>query len=171
MIQEILIAFIMYGLGIVSAIVLSAGALYSGINMLNRLTHGIDEWKLIKSGNIAVGIFYGAVMLSIVLLVGPRIAEFVGYLLSGLPFEYLFIALFFGLVNYLLGLLAGIVIIFLTIHVMDRITSDLDEFRELERGNVAVAVIMAVVLISVVLASTGPLEAAFGLINYLESLI
>ncbi len=171
MIQEILIAFIMYGLGIFSAIVLSAGALYSSINMLDRLTAGIDEWKLIKGGNVAVGIFYGAVMLSIVVLVGPRIAEFVGYLVSGLPLEYLIIALFFSLVNYLLGLLAAIVIIFLTIHVIDRLTSDLDEFKELERGNVAVAVIMAVVLLSVVLASTGPLEAAFGLINYLESLI
>ena len=171
MVQDILIGFILAGLRILSAIVLSAGALYSGISVLDRLTPGIDEWKLIKKGNIAVGLLYATVMFAVMLFTGPRVLEFTMYIQSALPIELTAYALFISLANYIFSLLLGIFVIFLTIHVIDRITPDLDEFAELEKGNVAVALIMSVVLVSVVLATSAPFETLFAMIKSVESIL
>ncbi len=171
MVQEILIGFLLAGLKILFAIILSAGALYSGISMLDRLTPGIDEWKLIKKGNLAVGLFYAAVMFAVMLFTGPRVLEFTMYLQTVLPIELTAYALFVSFINYLLSLLLGIFVIFLTIHVIDRLTHDLDEFAELEKGNVAVGLIMSVVLIAVVISVTTPFESLFGIIKSLESIL
>jgi uncharacterized membrane protein YjfL (UPF0719 family) len=171
MVQEILIGFILAVLRILSAIVLSAGALYSGISMLDRLTPGIDEWKLIKKGNLAVGLLYATVMLAIMLFTGPRVLDFTMYIQAALPIELTAYALFISFINYLLALLLGTFVIFLTIHIVDRLTHDLDEFAELEKGNVAVALIMSVVLIAVVIAVTSPFESLFGMIKSVESIL
>lgn len=171
MAQEILIGIILAGLKILSAIVLSAGALYSAISMLDRLTVNIDEWKLIKKGNLAVGLFYSAVMLSIMLFAGPRIADFTMYIQSVMPIELTLYALVLTFVNYLLSILLGTFVVFLTIHVIDRLTQDLDEMAELERGNVAVALIMSVVLIAVMLSATNPAESIFAMIKSVEAIL
>jgi uncharacterized membrane protein YjfL (UPF0719 family) len=171
MAADILIGFILAGLRILSAIILSAGALYSGISMLDRLTPGIDEWKLIKKGNLAVGLFYASVMLAVFLFTGPRVMDFTMYIQSVLPIELTAYALVISFVNYLLSLLLGIFVIFLTIHVVDRVTYDLDEFAELQKGNVAVALIMSVVLIAVVLAVNAPFESLFEMIKSAESIL
>lgn len=170
MVQEILIGFILAGLRILSAIVLSAGALYSGISMLDRLTPGIDEWKLIKKGNLAVGLLYATVMLAVMLFTGPRVLDFTMYIQNVLPMELTAYALFISFVNYVLSLLLGIFVIFLTIHIVDRLTHDLEEFAELEKGNVAVALIMSVVLMAVAISASSPIESLFGMIKTAESI-
>ncbi len=169
MATELLIDFILASVRILAAIILSAGAMYTGISMLNRLTSGIDEWKLIKKGNVAVGLFYTTAIFSIMLFVAPRISEFIIYIQDVLPIEVTILNLVVLFVNYVLSLILGTVIIFLTIHIIDRLTSDLDEMAELEKGNVAVALIMSVVLVSVVFASIVPAESIFSIIKSLES--
>jgi len=158
---DLLIDFILTSIRILLSIVLSAGALYTGISLLDRLTPGIDEWKLIKSGNAAVGVFYGAVMISIFILVAPAIEDFQ----LALP------EIIFSVINYAVALLAAIVIVYLTIHVADKLTADLDEFAELEKGNLAVAVILSVVVIGVVLAASQPLENLLSIIRSAESIL
>lgn len=167
MVQQIFIQFLVFVVQLVAAIVLSAGALYTGIGMLDRLTPGIDEWKQIKKGNLAVGIFYATVMFSLILLVAPLIGDFIGYLM--LPLQPY--ALLMTFINYLLGLLAATVIIFLTIHVIDRLTIDLDEMEQLEKGNLAIALIMSVALLSVVYVTSFPFESAFDMLKSMESLV
>jgi len=169
MVAELLIDFILAFIRILAAIILSASALYTGISMLNRLTSGIDEWKLIKKGNVAVGLFYTTAMFSLMIFVAPRISEFIVYIQDVLPIEITILNLIILFVNYVLSLILGTLIIFLTIHIIDRLTSDLDEMAELERGNVAVALIMSIVLVSVVLASSVPAESVFSIIKSLEA--
>lgn len=171
MLQELFIGFILAALRILSAIILSAGALYSGISMLDRLTPGIDEWKLIKKGNLAVGLLYATVMLAVMLFTGPRVLEFTMYIQAALPIELTLYALFMTFVNYVISLLLGIFVIFLTIHIVDRLTHDLDEFAELEKGNVAVALIMSVVLIAVVLSASAPFESFISMVKSVESIL
>ena len=165
--QQIAIGFIVFVVQLIVAIVLSAGTLYTGIGLLDRLTPGIDEWKQIKKGNLAVGIFYATAMFSLIILVAPLIEEFISYLV--LPLQPY--ALLMTFINYLLALLAGTVIIFLTINVIDRLTHDLEEMEQLEKGNVAVALIMSVVLLSVVYIASFPLESAFDSLRCMESLV
>lgn len=157
MAQEIAIQILADLLRGISALVLTAGGLYTGIGVLDRLTSGIDEWKEIKKGNVAVGVFYAAVMLSLVLLIGPRIQEFMALVQPGalLPL------LGFALLNYLAGLLAAIMVIYLSIHLLNHLTADLDEASELKKGNVAVSLIMSVVVLSMASATSLAMEAFF----------
>ncbi len=159
-------------LGIITALVFSAGALYTGMGLLDRLTTHIEEWKEIKKGNLAVGLLFAAVMISMVLLIGPRIADMVYPIQNdmGLPATQLIVLLLFTFVNYLVGLLASIILIYLAINLIDRITPDLDELAELKKGNLAVALILSVALVLVVLMASTGMETLFTMIKSVESL-
>jgi uncharacterized membrane protein YjfL (UPF0719 family) len=152
-----------------AAIVLSAGALYSGISLLDRLTSSIDEWKEIRKGNAALGILFASVVISVFLLTESRISDFVFSVSWG--FDPVLVAKILAItfINYLLGIFASLIIIFLTINVIDRITPDLDELAELKKGNLAVAILLSVSIVLVVLAVRSPLEAAFGILKGIES--
>lgn len=165
--------------GIVISLVLSAGALYSGMGLLDRLTQGIDEWKEMRKGNAAVALFFAAAMISMMILVGPRIYDLAYMVQSGillLPSSaivltppQLAVAVLFGLANYLAGLLLAIVLIFLSINIVDRITPDLEELAELKKGNLGVAIILAVAVVLIVFAASQPVESLFSMIKSLES--
>lgn len=164
MAQEIAVQLLADALGAVSAMALTAGGLYTGIGVLDRLTSGIDEWKEIKKGNLAVGVFYAAVMLSIVLLVGPRIQEFVAVVQPGVAL----LPITFAFANYLLGLAVAIGVIYLSIHLLNYLTADLDEAAELKKGNVAVSLIMSVVMLAMASATSLAIEAFFLLLKSAE---
>lgn len=170
-VQELFIQFFVAVLKILGAIVLSIGALYTGIKMLDSLTQGIDEWKEIKKGNLAVGILYTAVIVSLIVLIAPRIDQFVSFIQPALPLQTTVVLLLLAFLNYLLDLLLSIVIIYLTINLINKLTVDLDEMMELKKGNVAVALIMSAILLSVAFVSRFSLDYTFNIINALESLI
>lgn len=161
-------------IGIVTALVFSAGALYTGMSLLDKLTAGIDEWKEIKKGNAAVGLLFAAVMVCMVLIIGPRISELV-YAIQADALENgtvpQLIALFvFLLMNYLAGLLIAVLVIYLTINLIDRITPDLQELAELKKGNLAVALMFSTALVLIVLLSSASIESIFTMVKSLETL-
>lgn len=169
MVQQLFIGFIVAALKLIAAIILSIGGIYTGVNLLDRLTQGIDEWKEIRKGNVAIGLLIAAVMASIIFLVQPRITDFVFSIRTDLPLGTVAKLLAITFVNYLLGLLASVFVIFLSINVIDRITHDLDEFSELKKGNVAVALILAAALVLVTLAVKAPLDSAFTMLISMET--
>lgn len=169
MLQELLLLAVVILLRIVAALVLSAGTLYSGMRLLDSLTSGIDEWKEIKKGNVAIGIVFAAVMASLILLVGPMIDGVIAAInpamLSPIP-----IAMFiFSALNFILSLLGGVVMLFITLNLIDRITPDVEEFAELKKGNVAVALIFASALLLVAMMARAPFESFFALLQMVES--
>ncbi|VVC04772.1 Uncharacterised protein [Candidatus Bilamarchaeum dharawalense] len=171
MIQNIIVYLMLAIVKIVAAIALSANAAYMGMSLLDRVTSQIDEWKEIKKGNVAVGILYAASILSLIILVEPQIFGFVNAIQFEVSAQYLLGTLAFALANYFVAILIGIIVIYLSIHVVDKLTPDLEELKELKKGNVAVAIVMAVVLISIAFALRGPFESVFETISSLESLI
>ncbi|MCI0504173.1 DUF350 domain-containing protein [Candidatus Micrarchaeota archaeon] len=172
MVQELFIGFLIAALRIVAAIGFSAGALYTGIGLFDRLTAGIEEWKEIKKGNAAIGLLFVSVMAAMALLMEQRILDLVYAIQPESPaasWQTVLLVLAFTFLNYLLGLLASVVVIFLTFNIADRITPDLDEFAELKKANMAVALILAAALILVVLAVRQPFESGFDLLISVES--
>ena len=153
MLQETLIAISIALVRIVAALVLSTGTLYSGMRLLDSLTSGIDEWKEIRRGNIAIGVLFSSVMASLLLLVCPAIDGVVWSIGAGDGPLQMAAMISLSLFNYVLALIAGIIVIFLTLNLIDRITPDVDEFAELKKGNVAVGLVMASALLLVALAS------------------
>ena len=145
---------LLIGIGIAVAqltlgLLLAMGSVYLGIWMFDKLTEGIDEMKELQKGNVAVAILLGAIILSIANVVEGGVYGLTQSIVPGLTPMELSAALVIGVVNLIIGVILAILSIYVAISMLDKITVDIDEFKELKRGNVAIAIIMAAVLFAV----------------------
>jgi len=145
---------ILFGLALafiqlVIGLALAMGSVYLGLNMFDKLTEGIDEMAELKKGNMAVAILLGAIIFSIANVIEGGVVNLTGSITSGMPGVQLAAALVIGVVNLLVGVILAVFTIYIAIYILDKITTTIDEFKELKRGNVAVAIVMAAVLLAV----------------------
>jgi uncharacterized membrane protein YjfL (UPF0719 family) len=143
-------------IGVVAALVqllvglaLAMGSVFIGLKMYDRLTEGVDEWAEIKKGNVAVGIVMAAVIFAIANVVQSGVVQITSGLAANQDVGTMVTALIIGFINLAIGLIAAVVSVWIAIKVLDRITTDIEEMDELAKGNVAVAIVMAGVLIAV----------------------
>ncbi len=142
------------------AIAFAVVALYAGFLVLGWITKDIDEEKELAKGNAAVGILVASVFIAIALVVQSGV--------SGLSVginKALSVGIFTGdgiltvviaLIQLFLGIILAVGSIYLALKILDRLTAGVDEFGELRKGNVAVALEMAGVIIAVaVIIQTG----------------
>jgi len=134
---------------LIIGLVLAMGSVYLGIKMFDKLTDGIDEMKELQKGNVAVAILLGAIILSIANVVEGGVYGLSQSIIPGLTPMELSASLLIGAVNLIIGVILAILSIYLAISMLDKITVGIDEFKELKRGNVAIAIIMAAVLFAV----------------------
>ena len=138
---------------LIIAIILAVVALYIGFSVLNKITKGMDEAKELAKGNAAVGILIAAVFIGIAVVVqsgvsgvslGIAKAMSVGiFSVDGL------VAIGVAILQLILGIVLAIAAIYLALKILDRLTKGVEEFEELKKGNVAVALEMAGVIIAV----------------------
>ncbi len=123
-------------------------AIYTGIWMFDALTKKIEEWREIKDGNMAVAIYMAAVVFTLAMIVEAGVRTTLTGLTSFSLTELTIVAVF-DFIKLLIATVLGVIAIYATLSLMDRITKDVDEYEEINRGNVAVAILVAVILISV----------------------
>lgn len=137
---------------LVISIILAVAALYIGFSVLGKITKGIDEEKEIARGNTAVGILVASVFFAIAIVVQSGVAGVSRGLSTawnvGLLSPEGIIAIVLSIVQLLLGIGLAIVAIYLALNILDKLTKGIDEFEELKKGNVAVALEMAGVIIT-----------------------
>ena len=155
---------LMLGVGIAFAqliigLILAMVSVYLGIWMFDKLTQGIEEIKELKRGNVAVAILLGAIIFSIANIVEGGVYGLTQSIIPGLTPMELAAALVIGVVNLIVGVILAILSIYVAISMLDKITIGLDEFKELKRGNVAVAIMMAAVLLAVSFVIRGAVTA------------
>src|SRR5665647_76209 len=138
---------------LIVAVVFAVLALYIGFTVLGKITKGIDEEKELARGNVAVGIVVAAVFFAIAVVVESGV--------SGLSLginKALEVGIFTGdgllvvvaaFVQLLLGVVLAIGAIYLALSLLERLTKNVNEFEELRKGNVAVALEMAGVIVAV----------------------
>jgi uncharacterized membrane protein YjfL (UPF0719 family) len=154
---------------LVIAIIFAVVALYLGFFVLGKITKNIDEQEELGKGNAAVGIVVAAVFFAIALVVqsgvqgisvGIAKASMVGFLsVDGI------IVICAALFQLVVGILLAIASIYLALNILDKLTETIDEFEELKKGNVAVALEMAGVIIAVAfIIQTGVLGITAALI-------
>lgn len=138
---------------LVIAIILAVVALYIGFSVLGKITKGIDEEKEIARGNTAMGILVASVFLAIGIVVQSGVSGIsVGIskaLQPGLPYGDSIAIIVISILQLVLGIVLAIVAIYLALNILDKLTKGIDEFAELKKGNVAVALEMAGVIITV----------------------
>ncbi len=141
---------IILGIGIgvlqlVVGLILAIASIYLGLSLFGKFTKGIDEEEELKKGNVAVGILMAAIILSIANVVQAGVMGLTGALTIGFSIS----AILAGLIQLLIGIILAVVAIYMAINILDKITKNIDEMEELKKGNVAVAILMAGVLIAV----------------------
>jgi len=137
---------------LVIAIVFAVVALYIGFWVLGKISRGIDEEKELAQGNAAVGILVASVFIAIALVVQSGVSGLsVGInkaLSLGLNSDGI-LTVVVAIVQLLLGIILAVGAIYLALNILDRLTTGVNEFEELRKGNIAVALEMAGVIIAV----------------------
>jgi uncharacterized membrane protein YjfL (UPF0719 family) len=128
------------------AIILAVIALYIGFSVLSRITKGIDEEKELLKGNVAVGIIIASVFFAIAIVVQSGVAGISIGISEALAGDFL--ALGVAAIQLVLGILLAVAAIYISLNVLDRLTKGIDEFEEIRKGNIAVALMMAGVIVS-----------------------
>jgi uncharacterized membrane protein YjfL (UPF0719 family) len=135
------------------SIIFAVLALYIGFAVLSKINKNMDEEKELAKGNVAVGIIVAAVFVAIALVVqsgvsglsvGINKAISVGLLsVDGL------LAIGISFVQLILGIVLAVGAIYLALNILDKLTKGVEEFEEIKKGNVAVALEMGGVIIAV----------------------
>jgi uncharacterized membrane protein YjfL (UPF0719 family) len=138
---------------LVVAILFAVVALYIGFSVLGWITKGIDEEKELAKGNVAVGILVASVFVAIALVVQSGVSGLSVGISKALTLGIFtgdgIFAVVIAILQLVLGIVLAIAAIYLALNILDRLTKGVEEFEELKKGNVAVALEMAGVIIAV----------------------
>jgi uncharacterized membrane protein YjfL (UPF0719 family) len=131
------------------AIILAVVALYIGYSVFSRITKGIEEEKELMKGNTAVGILIASIFFAIAIVVQSGITGISIGITKALSGDWF--SLIAAIIQLVLGIILAIVAIYLALSVLDRLTKGVNEFEEIKKGNVAVALMMAGMIVATAL--------------------
>ena len=135
------------------SIIFAVLALYIGFAVLNKITKGIDEEKELAKGNTAVGIIVASVFVAIALVVQSGVSGLSVGINKALSVGILsvdgLLAVGVAFIQLILGIVLAVAAIYLALNILDKLTKGVEEFEEIKKGNVAVALEMGGVIIAV----------------------
>jgi uncharacterized membrane protein YjfL (UPF0719 family) len=135
------------------SIIFAVLALYIGFAVLSKITKGIDEEKELAKGNAAVGIIVASVFVAIALVVQSGVSGISVGINKALSVGILsvdgLLAVCVAFIQLILGIVLAIAAIYLALNILDKLTKGVEEFEEIKKGNVAVALEMGGVIIAV----------------------
>jgi uncharacterized membrane protein YjfL (UPF0719 family) len=138
---------------LIVSIIFAVLALYIGFAVLSKINKNMDEEKELAKGNVAVGIIVAAVFVAIALVVQSGVSGLSVGINKALSVGILsvdgLLAICVAFIQLILGIVLAVGAIYLALTVLDRLTQGVDEFNEIKKGNVAVALMMGGVIISV----------------------
>jgi len=129
-------------------LVLTLFSVYYGVKFFDSLTRNIEEWKEIKKGNLAVGLMFSAVVLSIAILTAPGIFILVSALNFGSSTPLVVFGI--GILTYIVTFLISLFSVYISVRLLDAMDmQEVDKIAALKKGNVAMGVFVAAVIISI----------------------
>ena len=151
------------GVQLLLAVVLSALAAYLGVWLFSRATPGLDEWAELRKGNPAVGLVMGAVVVGVAIILRPALNIVSLRLDVGATLDVALRLLTQALL-VAVGLVLSLAVIAFALWLFTRLTGELDEWAEIAKGNVGVAVLLAGVILGTALLSGVALDSALVLL-------
>ncbi len=164
-------------LGVIQLVVglsLAAFSITKGLQLLSKLLGGLDIWAEIKAKNIAVALLAAGVVISYTRVISGGIDAMT---------RSLFTLGAGGVLNGVIGLVAGVINLFVAIgvasfaitvvfRVMDKLTVNIDEKAEFKGNNAAIGVVYCGILIGVSsLVSAGVTGIGSGVSLFLGALV
>ena len=132
------------------SLLLAVCAIFIGIKLFDRLTPEIDEFKELRKGNLAVAIVLGAIILSTAGMLTLGMTDFRSAL-PGLSQGMALLLVLLALAKLVWALFIALATLYTAFKILDTLTIDIDETKELKKRNVAVAVFIASVLLAATL--------------------
>jgi len=126
---------------LVLAIVFAVVALYIASYVLGGLTKDLDEWAEIGKGNVAVAVYMAGIFISVATIVAPGVI--------GLFVTLDIVGIAVGFIQLILALALAMAAQYIGLSVLGKLTKGVKEWEELKRGNVAVGLMMAAVVIAI----------------------
>jgi uncharacterized membrane protein YjfL (UPF0719 family) len=140
---------------LIIAVIFAVVALYIGFSVFGKVTREVDEQKELAKGNVAFGIIVAAIFVAIGVVVQSGVTGIsVGISKAsalGLTSVDGLTVVAIAIIQLVLGVLLAIGSIYLAINIFDKLTKQINAFEELKKGNVAVALEVAGVIIAVAL--------------------
>jgi uncharacterized membrane protein YjfL (UPF0719 family) len=140
---------------LIIAVIFAVVALYIGFSVFGKVTREVDEQKELAKGNVAFGIIVAAIFIAIGVVVQSGVTGIsVGISKAsalGLTSVDGLTVVAIAIIQLVLGVLLAIGSIYLAINIFDKLTKQINAFEELKKGNVAVALEVAGVIIAVAL--------------------
>ncbi len=127
------------------------------LRIINKYILRIDFLELVREGNIALAIFEGVLIFCVLFLVEISILPSVDALrtmvITHRVFTFKMFAISFGyfLLFYAISLVFSYLLIMSAFYVFISATAKLDEVKEMKKNNIAVALLVSAVLLSVTL--------------------
>lgn len=119
--------------------------------MLARLTPQTDDIEAIKNNNGAVGILFGATILSVGLVVKqaayPMVSSLQTILHRGLSWTAVIKLIGIALGSVAIVMVVALTSIWMALRLFLRLTKDIDEMAEIRRNNIAVAVVLGCMIV------------------------
>ena len=151
------------GAQFVISIITAAIVAYLSVWLFDRTTRGLDEWAELRKGNVAVGIVLGALIFGVAIVLRPALAP-VSISLDIGPTNDVATRLLIQGLQILVGLFLAVISIGLSLWLFTRLTGSIDEWAEIGRGNAAIAIMLAGVILATSLIASTALDSILGLI-------
>jgi uncharacterized membrane protein YjfL (UPF0719 family) len=123
----------------------------------------------IGKGNVAAAIFLAGVIMSMAIVMYPGAAsmnEEINKISPNGTWREYGHAILYGTIDMLIGIVVLVPALYVLIKVEDWSTKTIDEYKELEGGNVAVAIMLFCVMVGIAIIISPSLHNMAELINY-----
>ncbi len=127
------------------AILFAVAAQYLAIKVFDRTTTRIDELEELKKGNLAVGVVLAAVILSVATIIAGGVSNVVPENFNITRYDF-WSVLGGGILSLGVAVIVAVVALFIALKVFDSMTGRMDVEKELRKGNMSIAVLLAAVL-------------------------
>jgi len=134
---------------IVLSIFLATFTIYFSLQVFNKTTKKIDELEEIKKGNTAVAILLIAMILAIASIVQQGIQNITILLSPNVPMDIMLLNTAISLVQLMVSILVAIFVIKIGIYTVGKIYKGLDYEVQLKKGNNAVALLIAGIIMAI----------------------
>ncbi len=145
--SSVLLAVSLSFVQLLFALIVAALGGYGAYRLFSHLTKGMDEAAELRKGNVAVGIVVMSVMVAmgIVLQAGiSGISSGIDYALRvGLMTPMGLISIGVAFLQFIVGAVLAVVSVLFSFTVFNRLTREVEEFDEVAKGNIAIALLMA----------------------------
>lgn len=176
--MELSINWYYFTLGLVELIltfVVSILVVFLGQWVFSLFTNKIKENQELKKNNISVGIILASVIISMAIIiksaVNPSVETVRELIRGGISFVDILISISFFLMFFIISGVVAIFIILLSSFIYSRLTKSIEEFDEIKNNNIAVAIVLGAVIISIsFIVQDGVAALMTGLMPYSKDL-